>query len=58
MAVSHFLFLCDREGHVVTTLKLLIAIVISGLTVAYISPLVYAAADLLTSINRMVESLR
>ena len=40
------------------TLKLLVAIIISGLTVAYISPFVYAAANLLESVNQVVVGLR
>ncbi len=37
------------------TFKLLLAIVISGLAVVYTSPLVFAAVNVLESVNRVVE---
>ena len=40
---------------IMETLKLLVAIVISGLTVVYTSPLVFAAVNVLESVNRVFE---
>ena len=40
------------------TFKLLVAIVISGLTVVYTSPFVFAAVNVLESVNRIFEGFR